>query len=104
MSFSADNVNINLHYLIIPYEELHTLSRDQVEQIVTVDRSQAVSNLEAIIQSRLGAPFNRIRLKIRQVYPSEALMQPRDLIFTFFNEQPQEDYFHVIAQPLSGSE
>ncbi|GBB92056.1 hypothetical protein RclHR1_01960006 [Rhizophagus clarus] len=104
MSSSADNININLHCLIVPCGELHTLSHEQVMQIVTVGRSQAVSDLVAIIQSRLEAPFNSIRLKIRQVYPSEALMQPQDLIFTFFNEQSQEDYFHVVAQPLSVSE
>jgi len=104
MSTSADNINVNLRCLIVPCGELHTLPRDQVNQIVTVSRSQAVSDLEAIIQNRLGAPFNSIRLKIHQVYPREALMQPQDLISTFFNEQPREDYFHVVAQPLLGSE
>ena len=104
MSTSADNINVNLRCLIVSCGELHTLPRDQVDQIVTVSRSQAVSDLKAIIRNRLGAPFNSIRLKIRQVYPREALMQPQDLISTFFNEQPREDYFHVVAQPLLGSE
>ena len=104
MSSGTDNVNIILHCLIVPCGELHALPRDQVVQIVTVGRSQAVSVLEATIQSRLGVPFNTIRLKIRQVYPSEAPMQPQDLISTFFNEQPRADYFHVVAQPLLGSE
>ena len=104
MSSGADNVNIILHCLIVPCGELHSLPRDQVVQVVTVGRSQAVSVLEATIQSRLGVPFNTIRLKIRQVYPSEAPMQPQDLISTFFNEQPRADYFHVVAQPLLGSE
>ena len=104
MSSGTDNVNIILHCLIVPCGELQSLPRDRVQQTVTVGRSQAVSVLEATIQSRLGVPFNTIRLKIRQVYPSEAPMQPQDLISTFFNEQPRADYFHVVAQPLSGSE
>jgi hypothetical protein len=66
-------------------------------QTVTVGRSQAVSILEAIIQSKLETSFNNIRLKIHQVYPSEALMQLQNLISTFFNEQFQENYFHVIT-------
>ncbi|RIA80021.1 hypothetical protein C1645_839431 [Glomus cerebriforme] len=70
MSSSADNVNIILYCLIVPCGELHALPRDQVVQTVTVDRSQAVSVLKATIQSRLGIPFNTIRLKICQVYPS----------------------------------
>jgi hypothetical protein len=104
MSSGADNDNIILHCLIVPCGQLHALPHDQVVQVVTVGRSQTVSVLEAIIQSRLGAPFNNIRLKIRQVYPREALMQPQDLISTFFNEEPRPDYFHVVAQPLLGSE
>ncbi|UZO03316.1 uncharacterized protein OCT59_023724 [Rhizophagus irregularis] len=101
---SSGEDNIFLHCLIVPCGQLHALPRDQVVQVVTVGRSQAVGVLEATIQSRLGAPFNNIRLKIRQVYPSEAPMQPQDLISNFFNEEPRADYFHVVAQPLLGSE
>ncbi|PKY63262.1 hypothetical protein RhiirA4_551449 [Rhizophagus irregularis] len=101
---SSGEDNIILHCLIVPCGQLHALPRDRVWQTVTVDRSQAVSVLEATIQNRLGVPFNTIRLKIRQVFPSEAPMQPQDLISTFFDEQPRPDYYHVVAQPLSGSE
>ncbi|RIA91878.1 hypothetical protein C1645_821429 [Glomus cerebriforme] len=101
---SSGEDNIILHCLIVLCGQLHALPRDQVVQVVTVDRSQAVSVLEATIQSRLEKPFNNICLKIHQVYSRETLMQPQDLISTFFNEQPREDYFHVVAQPLLGSE
>ncbi|GES97389.1 hypothetical protein GLOIN_2v1738235 [Rhizophagus clarus] len=98
MSSGADN--ITLQCLIVPCGGLHSLPRDQVVQTVTVGRSQKVSVLEAAIQSRLGAPFNTIRLKIRQVYPNEAPMQAQDLISTFFNEQPRPDYFHYLEKVL----
>ncbi|PKK71810.1 hypothetical protein RhiirC2_743952, partial [Rhizophagus irregularis] len=64
MSSGADNDNIILHCLIVPCGELNSLPRDRVQQTVTVGRSQAVSVLEATIQSRLGAPFNNIRRQI----------------------------------------
>jgi hypothetical protein len=96
--------NITLHCLIVPCGQLHALPRDRVVQTVTIGRSQAVSALEVAIRNRLGEPFNNIHLEIRQVHPNETPMQPQALISAFFNEQPREDYFHVVVQPLSGSE
>ncbi|PKY58430.1 hypothetical protein RhiirA4_412112 [Rhizophagus irregularis] len=62
---SSGEDNIFLHCLIVPCGQLYALPHDQVVQVVTVGRSQAVSVLEATIQSRLRAPFNNICLKIR---------------------------------------
>jgi hypothetical protein len=98
MSSGADNVNINLRCLIVPCGELHTLSRDQVEQIVTVSRSQAVSDLEAIIRNRLGAPFNSIRLKIRQVYPRVNNLEKTISMSSLNPSQDQNNFlYHVLA-------
>jgi hypothetical protein len=71
MSFGADNITLNC--LIVPCGQLHTLPRDRVVQRVTAGKSQGVSALESTIQSNLGAPFNNIRLNIRQVYPNDCL-------------------------------
>ncbi|GES98263.1 hypothetical protein GLOIN_2v1688027 [Rhizophagus clarus] len=98
MSSSKDN--IILHCLIVPCSQLHALSRDQVVQVVTVGRSQAVSVLEATIQSRLGELFNNIRLKIRQVYPRE----PNNHIKSAISETSTPYISASISTTVAGNE
>lgn len=90
---------ITLNCIIVPFGQLYGLSHDRVTPAVTVNMNQTVSELEAIIQRNLGAPFNNVRLQLYQI-PDKTLMQPNDSISTFFNEQPRLDYFHIAVHPL----
>ncbi|PKK71063.1 hypothetical protein RhiirC2_865826 [Rhizophagus irregularis] len=56
-------------------------------------KSQTVNALETAIQSKLGTPFNNVRLAIHQT-SDEALMQPQALISSFFN-------YHIVVRPLT---
>lgn len=88
---------ISLNCLIVPFGPLRGLPLDRA----TIDRDQTVSALEAIIQRRLGTPFDNNRLKIHQVQPNETLMQPQDTISSFFTAQPRDDYCHIVVHPLT---
>lgn len=66
------------------------------DRSITIDRGQAVSALETAIQNNLGASFNEVPLKIRQIHPSSAnerLMQSQTLISVYFTGQPEEATF-----------
>ena len=56
---------ITLNCLIVPIRKLMNIPCIKVMQAITIHKHDGTSELEAAIQSRLGAPFNHIPLKIR---------------------------------------
>jgi hypothetical protein len=56
--------NITLNCLIIPIGKLMNIPCIKVMQAITIRKHEGYAKLEAVIQSRLGAPFNNIPLKI----------------------------------------
>ncbi|RGB38021.1 hypothetical protein C1646_693161 [Rhizophagus diaphanus] len=90
---------ITLNCIIVPSGPLHGLQLSEVTPAVTVDRNQTVSVLEAAIQSTLRTPFISVRLKLYRT-PDETLMQPQDLVASFFNTQHRLDHYHIVVHPL----
>ncbi|RGB23612.1 hypothetical protein C1646_774242 [Rhizophagus diaphanus] len=100
MSEITEITEITLNCLIVPFGRLHGLLLDRVTPRVTVRRSQTVSALEVAIQRELVAPYNTVRLSFYKT-PDMTPMQPQDLISKFFDEEPRDDYCHIIVHPLS---
>ena len=59
-----DDNNITINCLIVPIGKLMNIPCIKVMQSITIRRGGRYSDLETAIQSRLGAPFNKIPLKI----------------------------------------
>ena len=59
-----DDNNITINYLIVPIGKLMNISYIKVMQSITIGRDRGYNEFETAIQSRLGASFNQIPLKI----------------------------------------
>jgi len=68
---------ITLNCLIVPIGKLMNIPCIKVMQSITINRGRGYSGeLETAIQSRLGAPFNQIPLKICII---QALLQQLEI-------------------------
>src|SRR5205814_6398512 len=64
LGVEMDDNNITINCLIVPIGKLMNIPCIKVMQSITIGRGRGYSELETAIQSRLGAPFNQISLKI----------------------------------------
>ncbi|CAG8633347.1 6312_t:CDS:1, partial [Diversispora eburnea] len=75
-----------------------------VELRITIPRNATVNALQIAIQNELASPFQNIPLDLRQIYypgsTDERRMQQQALISDYFNGNPPEDLYHVVASPI----
>ncbi|PKY35222.1 hypothetical protein RhiirB3_455729 [Rhizophagus irregularis] len=94
---------ISLHCLIIPIGQFYNLPHYKVVQKVTIDKTQAVSELKSIIQNNLGTPFNNIPLEVQKFHPAidiKMCIQLRAPISDYYNKKPSTNIFYVTVYPL----
>ncbi|UZO04166.1 uncharacterized protein OCT59_024558 [Rhizophagus irregularis] len=82
---SEKMANITLNCLIVPKGDLMNISFIKVMQAITISSSNHVSDLETVIQDRLGAPFNNIPLKICKIHPGSVTEMQNALNFRLKN-------------------
>ena len=76
----------------------------KVMQAIVVRKHEGARDVEAEIQSRLGAPFNKIPLKICIIQAGSVIEREMDgydqfsEIFTF-DEEPKAEHFHITIYP-----
>ena len=88
--------NITINCLIVPIGKLMNIPCIKVMQSITICRSGRYSNLETAIQSRLGAPFNKIPLKICIIRARSIIEMEMDMHEDFidiFTEEPKAEHF-----------
>ena len=102
MSFDT----IILNCLIIPIGKLMNIPGIKVMQAIVVRKHEGARDIEAEIQSRLGAPFNKIPLKFCIIQAGSGIEKEMDgydmfdEIFTF-DEEPKAEHFHITVYPRS---
>ena len=93
---------ITLNCLIIPIGKLMNIPCIKVMQSITIRRGGRYSDLETAIQSRLGAPFNKIPLKICIIRAGSVIEMEMDMHEDFidiFTEEPKAEHFHFTVYP-----
>ena len=93
---------ITLNCLIVPIGKLMNIPCIKVMQSITIGRGKRYSDLETAIQSRLGAPFNQIPLKICIIQAGSGIemeMDTGDDFFDIFDEEPKPEHFHFTVYP-----
>ena len=96
--------NITLNCLIVPIGKLMNIPCIKLIQVITIHKNEGYSELEAVIQSRLEAPFNNIPLKICIIQAGsdiEKQMGGYDEISDIFTEEPKAEHFHITVYPRS---
>ena len=71
-------------------------------QSITIRRGGHYSDLETAIQSRLGAPFNKIPLKIYISWAGSVIEMEMDMHEDFidiFTKEPKAEHFHFTVYP-----
>ncbi|EXX72416.1 hypothetical protein RhiirA5_365238 [Rhizophagus irregularis] len=71
-------------------------------QSITINEGRGYSELETAIQSRLGAPFNRIPLKICIIQAGSGIekeMGVYDDVIDIFTGEPKAEHFHITVYP-----
>ena len=71
-------------------------------QSITIGRGGRYSDLETAIQSRLGAPFNKIPLKICIIWAESVIEIKMDMHEDFidiFDEEPKAEHLHFTVYP-----
>ena len=63
LGVEMDDNNITINCLIVPIGKLMNIPCIKVMQSITIYKASTYRELETVIQSRLGAPFNKIPLK-----------------------------------------
>ena len=99
-----DDNNITLNCLIVPIGKLMNIPCVKVMQAITVEKDESYIMLEATIQSRLGAPFNKIPLKICIIRAGSVIEMEMDMHEDFidiFTEEPKAEHFHITVYPRS---
>ena len=99
-----DDNNITINCLIVPIGKLMNIPCIKVMQSITIRRSGNYSDLETAIQSRLGAPFNQIPLKICIIQAGSVIEREMDTHYDFidyFTEEPKAEHFHITVYPRS---
>ena len=108
IKMSYDTIILNC--LIVPIGKLMNISDIKVIQSIMVRKHEGSSKLKAEIQSRLGAPFNKIPLKFCIIQAGSVIEREMDVyvvydqfseIFTF-DEEPKTEHFHITVYPRSG--
>jgi len=97
-----DDNNITINCLIVPIGKLMNIPCIKVMQSITIRRGGRYSDLETGIQSRLGAPFNKIPLKICIIRARSVIEMEMDMHEDFidiFTEKPKAEYFHFTFYP-----
>ena len=97
-----DNNNIIINYLIILIGKLMNIPCIKVMQSITIRKCGCYSDLETAIQSRLGAPFNKIPLKICIIRAGSVIemeMDMHDDFIDIFTEKPKAKHFYFTVYP-----
>ena len=99
-------VKITLNCLIVPIGKLMNIPCIKVMQSITILKADSYRELETVIQSRLGAPFNKIPLKICIIQAGSVIEKEMDVYDTFdeiftFTEEPKAEHFHITVYPRS---
>jgi len=97
---------ITLNCLIIPIGKLMNIPGIKVIQAVVVRKHDSPSELEAEIQSRLGASFNKIPLKFCIIQAGSVIEREMELYDQFseifsFDEKTKAEHFHITVYPRS---
>ena len=69
-------------------------------QSITIYKAGTYRELETVIQSRLGAPFNNIILKKICIIQARSGIEKKmdayeDTISDYFSEEPKAEHFHI---------
>ena len=97
---------ITLNCLIIPIGKLMNIPGIKVIQTIVVRKYDSPSELEAEIQSRLGASFNKIPLKFCIIQAESGIEKEMDGYDTFdeiftSTEEPKAEHIHITVYPRS---
>src|SRR5438045_7636935 len=95
---------IILNCLIIPIGKLMNIPGIKVMQAIVVRKHEGARDIEAEIQSRLGAPFNQIPLKFCIIQAGSVIEREMDTHYDFidyFTEEPKAEHFHITVYPRS---
>ena len=97
---------ITLNCLIVPIGKLMNIPGIKVIQAIMVRKHEGSSKLEAEIQSRLGAPFNKIPLKFCIIQAESGIEKEMDGYDTFdeiftSTEEPKAEHIHITVYPRS---
>ncbi|CAJ0852360.1 5004_t:CDS:1 [Entrophospora sp. SA101] len=96
--------NIILNCIVILNNPRNQLSANIVSLIITIPSDGTVDDLQTAIQNQLES---NISLDIRQIcHPGpvdERRMRSPALISSFFNGDPPENVYHVVAYANSGT-
>ena len=93
---------ITLNCLIVPIGKLMNIPSIKVMQSITISISGDATELQTAIQSRLGAPFNQIPLKICIIQAGSTIEREMDMYKDFidiFTEEPKAEHFHFTVYP-----
>ena len=102
LGVKMDDNNIIINCLIILIGKLMNILCIKVMQSITIHRSNHYSDLETAIQSRLGAPFNKIPLKIYIIRAESVIEMEIDMHENFidiFTEKPKAEHFYFTVYP-----
>ncbi len=95
---------ITLNCLIVPIGKLMNIPYIKVMQSITIYKASTYRELETVIQSRLGAPFNKIPLKFCIIQAGSDIEKEMDGYDTFdkiftSTEEPKAEHFHITVYP-----
>ncbi len=102
LGVEMDDNNITINCLIVPIGKLMNIPCIKVMQLITIGRGRGYSELKTAIQSRLGAPFNQIPLKICIIQAGNTIEKEMDMHEDFidiFDEKLKAEHFHFIVYP-----
>src|SRR5437763_16505319 len=95
---------ITLNCLIVPIGKLMNILCIKVMQSITIYKASTYRDLETVIQSRLGAPFNQIPLKFCIIQAGSVIEREMNTHYNFidyFTEEPKAEHFHITVYPQS---
>ena len=104
LGVKMDDNNITINCLIVPIGKLMNIPCIKVMQSITIRRGGCYNDLETAIQSRLGAPFNKIPLKFCIIQAGSGIEKEMDGYDQFseifsFDEEPKAEHFHFTVYP-----
>jgi len=106
LGVEMDDNNITINCLIVPIGKLMNIPCIKVMQSITIYKASTYRELETVIQSRLGAPFNKIPLKFCIIQAGSGIEKEMDGYDTFdeiftSTEEPKAEHFHITVYPRS---
>ena len=104
IKMSYDTIILNC--LIVPIGKLMNIPGIKVIQSIMVRKHEGSNKLEAEIQSRLGAPFNKFPLKFCIIQAGSVIEREMELYDQFseifsFDEETKAEHFHITVYPRS---